>query len=260
MSGKRIAYINQKGGVGKTTMCVQTAFELAKRGSKTLLIDLDSSGDATGTIFGEETIPDSVRKNGAASSVWLYKEDHMEIVPEPHSDNLHVLGGTESLANISDADMEGMFEAAVKIVNISKDYDYVVIDTKPSFSIHFLLAMIASKHVVIPTQADKLSVKATKRTVNRINKINKTMGQKIKITGIIRTKIPGSKTVESEIFTNELTELYGDLNFKTEIKRSQKIADAMVVEVPLSDTVSRYNPAMKQMNRFIDELIDRVNS
>ena len=150
--GKVIAFSNQKGGVGKTTTCVNMSAYLATLGKKVLLIDMDAQGNATtGLGFDKSQLEKSIY------NVLIDGEEIKDVLLKTGIENLDILpssidlaGAEVELVQLKNRDKR-LSEAVEKIKN---DYDYITIDCPPSLGLLTINALAASDGAIIPIQSE----------------------------------------------------------------------------------------------------------
>lgn len=166
--GKIISFINQKGGVGKTTMAFNSAFALAEKGKKVLAIDLDPQANLTLLFEAKNNV------NLHHLLVNSIKELKVLHAPAILSDILHyskgntvvdlIPGGQElsgfdlTVAGIN-APRQLILKKFLEINNLKERYDYIVIDCPPTLGLLVINALCASDGVIIPFKADDFSLK-----------------------------------------------------------------------------------------------------
>lgn len=190
--GRIIAIANQKGGVGKTTTCINLGVGLVRKKKRVLLIDFDPQGNSTQSLgynpdMLEVTVSDVlervIEKNYTITSDYgiIHSQEGIDILP----------------ANIELATMEmkllAVYIGREKILDkyiqmISDNYDYILLDCKPSLDIITLNALTAADSVLIPVQAQFYSVKGLEQLLNTINQV---------VTGGLNTRL----TIEGILLT-----------------------------------------------------------
>lgn len=181
---------NQKGGVGKTTTTVNLGIGLANKGHKVLMIDFDPQGDMT-TCLGLKQI-DELDVTIASLMVDSFKGNKVDFTTaiKHHEENVDFIP-----SNIDLADLEMQMVSAFNRENILKNtiedlkkhYDYILIDCPPSLGMLSINALSASNEVLIPVQAQYLPAKGMTKLIETINKIQKQINRKLKISGIVLT-------------------------------------------------------------------------
>jgi len=138
---KIVAVVNQKGGVGKTTISFNLAKGLAFKRYRVLVIDNDPQGNLTSAFLEE---PEDLN----SSVLDIYREK--EVIPRAIDENLHLIGSNIHLAKVADGDFEIIFRLKEALVKWEDDYDLIIIDCLPSFGYLNMAALNASDQVLIP--------------------------------------------------------------------------------------------------------------
>lgn len=247
---KIITFLNEKGGVGKTTCTANLAAELARRGHKTLLIDSDPQAHAALVV-------------GASEQPHLYdllvrKSDWSQVI-QPISQEWH--GGTGQLAivtsNIETRAIPSLVQDAWAFDTRVRqlDMDIVVIDTPPTPSLLHSMIMLATDYVLIPTKAEYLGLNGVVKSYGHIEEI-KARRQQMNINGpdvigIIPTMFRGGVLEHKEMAT-ALRERYGALVWNP-IHQRTVWAESTRAHMP----VSQYDPASSAALESY-EVADRV--
>ena len=149
---KVISFSNQKGGVGKTSTCVNTAAALAIKGKKTLLIDMDPQGNATtGLGFSKSELENSVY------NVLIDEIPAKQAIHKTQVENLDIIPASIDLAG---AEVELVYcknrekRLNEKLAGLSEEYDFIMIDCPPSLGLLTINALSASDSVIIPNQSE----------------------------------------------------------------------------------------------------------
>ena len=208
MSGKVVSFINMKGGVGKTTLCIGIGEYLANYlNKKILFIDLDPQFNATQTLVNEFNLEDEYISNYSEGTnqktVMRLFETQQTIakrldLPEPEdvlvqlNDNMDLLPGTINLILV-ETDKDGSKAKKVKkfIQNnkLKEKYDFIFIDCPPTISVYTDAALIASDFYLVPIRIDRysiLGIKLLKQVIDRLDD-NESIG--IKPLGIVYTMV-----------------------------------------------------------------------
>ena len=210
--GKVISFSNQKGGVGKTTTCVNMAAYLAKAGRKVLLVDLDPQGNATtGLGFSKSALKKSVY------NVLIEEEEVKDNVLDTELENLWLLPANIDLAG---ADVELVYKKSREKVlkgaleKISRNYEYVLIDCPPSLGLITINALAAADSVIIPIQSEYYALEGLSQLMNTISLVRQHLNKNLKVEGVVLTMYDGrsliSKQIAAEIkkyFTKKLYEI-----------------------------------------------------
>lgn len=168
-----IAVANQKGGVGKTTTSVSIADQLARRGGRVLMLDLDPQGSLTSYF---QLDPDEV-----TGTVYQIFDDPTDLEPKATGfDNLSVVPASSALANLEKrADtLKGKGLMLKTWLSQLRGFDYVVLDTPPALGMLMINALVACDRLVVPVQTDHLALKGLERMVKVLDMLSKS-GRKI---------------------------------------------------------------------------------
>lgn len=195
--GKIISFSNQKGGVGKTTTCVNMAAYLAREGRKVLLIDLDPQGNATtGLGFSKGALKKSVY------NVLIEEEAVKDNVLDTELENLKILPANIDLAG---AEVELVYkknrEKVLKeaLEKIKSQYDYLLIDCPPSLGLITINALAAADSVVIPIQSEYYALEGLSQLMNSISLVRQHLNKSLKVEGVVLTMYDGRSIISRQI-------------------------------------------------------------
>jgi len=232
-NAKVIAFANQKGGVAKTTTTLNLAVALHELGHRVLAIDLDPQGNLT---MSQGVDPDKVEKS--MFDVLVHRMPLSEIIQKREID-LAVgsidLAGAE-IAMSTQIGRERSLEKAVDAVG--NDYDFVCIDTPPSLGLLTVNALTAADKVIVPVQCEYLSMRGLVQLQNTLEMIRENLNPGVEIEGILPTMLD-ARTVHAKEAIEILEENFGDLVFKTRIRKAIKFAEAPV----RGASVLKYDPS-----------------
>jgi chromosome partitioning protein len=217
-----IAFANQKGGVAKTTTTLNLAVAFAESGYKVLCIDLDPQGNLT---MSQGIDPDKVEKS--LYDVLVNDMPISEIIVEREIDIAVAsidLAGAE-IAMSTKIGRERSLEKALK--EVSGYYDFVCIDTPPSLGLLTINALTAANKVIVPVQCEYLSMRGLVQLQNTLKMIQENLNPEVKIEGILPTMLD-ARTVHAKEAVEILEENFGDLVFKSRIRKAIKFAEAPV--------------------------------
>jgi chromosome partitioning protein len=217
-----IAFANQKGGVAKTTTTLNLAVAFAESGYRVLCIDLDPQGNLT---MSQGIDPDKVEKS--LYDVLVHDMPISEIIVEREIDIAVAsidLAGAE-IAMSTKIGRERSLEKALK--EVSGDYDFVCIDTPPSLGLLTINALTAANKVIVPVQCEYLSMRGLVQLQNTLKMIQENLNPEVKIEGILPTMLD-TRTVHAKEAVEILEENFGELVFKSRIRKAIKFAEAPV--------------------------------
>ncbi|HEX5762107.1 MAG TPA: AAA family ATPase [Solirubrobacterales bacterium] len=217
-----IAFANQKGGVAKTTTTLNLAVAFAETGHRVLCVDLDPQGNLT---MSQGIDPDKVEKS--LYDVLVNDMPISEIIQKREIDIAVAsidLAGAE-IAMSTKIGRERSLEKALK--EVSGDYDFVCIDTPPSLGLLTINALTAANKVIVPVQCEYLSMRGLVQLQNTLRMIQENLNPDVKIEGILPTMLD-ARTVHAKEAIEILEENFGDLVFKSRIRKAIKFAEAPV--------------------------------
>lgn len=250
-----LAITNQKGGVGKTTTCVNLAASLAATRRRVLLIDLDPQGNATtGSGLDKAALPYTIYH------VLIGEKSLQEVrMPSPVG-GFDVIPANRELAG---AEVELVNEMAREtrlknaLAQLDVDYDYVLIDCPPALNLVTVNALTAAHAVMIPMQCEYYALEGLSDLVNTIKKVRAYLNPGLEIEGLLRTLFDPRNMLAQQV-SAQLTQHFGDKVYRTVIPRNIRLAEAPSYGVPvlMHDRTSKGAQAYLAL---AGELINRSN-
>jgi chromosome partitioning protein len=216
------AFANQKGGVAKTTTTLNLAVAFAECGYRVLCIDLDPQGNLT---MSQGIDPDKVEKS--LYDVLVNDVPMSEIIVKREIDIAVAsidLAGAE-IAMSTKIGRERSLEKALK--EVISDYDFVCIDTPPSLGLLTINALTAANKVIVPVQCEYLSMRGLVQLQNTLRMIQENLNPDVRIEGILPTMLD-TRTIHAKEAVEILEENFGDLVFRSRIRKAIKFAEAPV--------------------------------
>jgi chromosome partitioning protein len=227
-----IAFANQKGGVAKTTTALNLAVAFKESGHRVLAIDMDPQGNLT---MSQGVDPDKVETS--MYDVLVERTPISEAIQEREID-LAVASIDLAGAEIAMSTQIGRERALEKaLAEVEDDYDFVCIDTPPSLGLLTINALTASDKVIVPVQCEYLSMRGLVQLQNTLQMIRENLNPDVKLEGILPTMLD-SRTVHAKEAVEILEENFGDLVFKSRIRKTIKFAEAPV----RGSSVLKYDP------------------
>ncbi len=218
-----IVIANQKGGVGKTTTSINLAAALCEMGKKTLLVDLDSQGNASSACgLSQNETPPTVYDLllGEAESkecIIRAKEDGFDIVPS----NRDLMAAEIQLLELEDRELV----LKKTLEDAAMDYEFIIIDSPPSMNILTLNALAFAKHLIIPVQCEYYALEGMTGMLESIYQIKESINPKLDLMGVVRTMYDSRNSLSVEV-SAQLKKYFHDKLFWTFIPRNVRLAEA----------------------------------
>ena len=253
---KVITVTNQKGGVGKTTTSINLSFYLAKKGKKTLLIDFDPQGNATSGLG-----VDKRELKVTMCDVMLGEAELKDTILLANQKNkkFFIAPAIPELANVEVqmAEMEDKFRILKKaLATVSKEYDFVIIDSPPSLSLLTVNGMIAANYLLLPVQTEFYALEGVAQLLESMNLVKKAMNPRLQLLGVLATMYD-RRTVLSSQTLAELKRFFKDKVFETTIPRNVRLAEAPSHGVAIGQ-YDRFSKGAKAYKALADEVLERV--
>src|SRR6187399_1272697 len=227
-----ISFANQKGGVAKTTTTLNLGVAFSEHGLKVLLVDLDPQGNLT---MSHGLNPDSIERS--MFDVLVQRLPIQEVIHHTEVD-LAVSSIDLAGAELALSSMIGRERALEKaLAPVRESYDFVLVDTPPSRGLLTINALVASNGVIVPVQCEYLSLRGLVQLENTLSMIRENLNPEVGIEGILATMYD-SRTLHSREALEILEENFGDLVFKTRIRKTIRYAEAPVK----GTSVLKYEP------------------
>jgi chromosome partitioning protein len=245
---KIISLFNQSGGVGKTTLTMNLGYQLAQRGHRVLLVDMDPQASLT-NFMGVEAYK-------LAKTVY-HAIVHDEELPI-HTD-LHGLDLAPTNIQLSGAEMELVLaefrEVRLKdaLEPVQDRYQFILIDCPPSLAILSYISLVASTHVLVPIQTHYKSLIGCDMLLDTVARVRQRANRKLKIAGFIPTMHEG-QTVQGKISLSTVqNQLSNIATVFPPIPRAIAFADAAQLHEPLALSCPKH-PVVNILNQITDAL------
>ena len=223
---KIIAIANQKGGVGKTTTCVNLSAALNTLGKRTLLVDCDPQGNATsGMGVSKSTRPNTYDMliNGKAADESVVHTPFGDVIPT---------GKELAAASVELIDIEHReFVLKKALLPLYSDYDYIFIDCPPSLELLTVNALVAADSVLIPMQCEYYALEGIADLTTSIKLCSKRLNRRLSIEGIVLTMYDARMNLTTQV-ANELRRHLPGKVYQTTIPRSVRLSEAPSHGVP----------------------------
>jgi len=246
-----IVFVNQKGGVGKTTSAINIGAALASLDHRVLLIDFDPQGNLSSGVGGS---PDGAGCYLVISGLRQLKD---VIIPTKvpglflAPSSIDLSGATVELVDKEDRN-EYLKRA---VATVEADYDFILVDCPPSLGILTLNGLNAANEVIIPLQCEYFALEGLSLILQTIGLVQKSMNPSLKVSGILLTMFDG-RTKLSQQVVRQVSEYFRDRVFKTIVPRNIRLSEAPSHGLP----VLQYDPACigsRSYKAVAEELINR---
>jgi chromosome partitioning protein len=249
-----IAVTNQKGGIGKTTTCLNLAACAAQEGKKTCLIDLDPQANLTKTLVqlpeGQPTIFDCLNRFAKLP----------EIVMETTMQNLFLVPSRSNLAGLERAgadDPEMPYWLNRELKPHADKFDLILIDTPPTLGALTINALTAAKYLLVPIQPSFLPLQGTHDLLETFRLVQNRLNIDLELLGVLITMYDSRTTLAKEAI-EEIQYAFEEKVMKAKIRRSIKIEES-----PASgQSVLSYAPRSQGAEDYLRaywELMNRIN-
>lgn len=227
---KIYAIANQKGGVGKTTTCVNLAASLVATKKRVLLVDLDPQGNATmGSGISKNEIEQSIyevltQRASIRDCLILSESGKYQVLPA---------NGDLTAAEVEMLAMENKERRLQNALNEIRDqFDYILIDCPPSLNMLTLNALAACDSVIIAMQCEYYALEGLSALVNTIQQIQRVLNPNLKIEGLLRTMYDPRNSLTNDV-SAQLHQHFGDRLYRTCIPRNVRLAEAPSFGMPV---------------------------
>jgi chromosome partitioning protein len=254
-----IAVANQKGGVGKTTTTANLGAALTLRGCNVLLVDLDPQGNLTSAFGLEKDVQQTVAESLLDRRVPLPVVSVVNGAAQ-HADARH-LSVVPAAVGLASAEAQLMnklgreLRLRDQLLNVSDNYDYIMIDTPPSLGVLTINALVAASRVIIPTEARFFSLQGLQMLEESIEEILY-LNPRLEVLGILLSKMDRRLKEERQV-AQYLRQRWGVRVFGTEVATNSKILEAGSA----GTSVFHYQGADKAVDAYLalaDEVITRA--
>ena len=226
-----IAVVNQKGGVGKTTTCINLGGGLAKKDFRVLIIDLDPQSNASLGI--------GINVHHFSSSIYdvlVHNMDLEQVIVPTYLKNLEIAPATSLLtgAQLEIADLlgrEGILRTSVwKMLNTGvRHYDYVIIDSSPSLNLLTINGLVAAQTLLVPIQAHYFSLEGMRELFSTVNIVKERINSQLEVLGILPTLVDLRTRTNREVlaqlkeYFKEKSVDFAEYNVQSDVKKREEM-------------------------------------
>ncbi len=252
MGAKIVTFVNQKGGVGKTTTAVSLAAALGRRGQKVLLIDLDPQANATSALGIDGSDRDGIYhalldETPLEECIVPVEEEQISLVPS----NRDLSGAEVELVPV----MARERRLTNAVHGLRDSYDWILIDCPPSLGLLTINALTASDSVVIPVQCEYMALEGLSRLIETLELVRRNLNPSLNVLGVALTMFDGRTRLAQQV----VDEVRGHFpqTFATIIPRSVRLSEAP----SHGQSIFRYEPGGRGATAYdalSSELLARV--
>lgn len=256
---KIIAFVNQKGGVGKTTSSINLAASLGLIGKKSLLIDLDPQGNSTTGV--------GVNKGETKASIYelfVGKAELKDVIVKTAFKNLYVIPASINLAGVDmelmemsrqDSSFVAQLQLKKQLGQLKDVFDYIILDCPPSLGLITTNALAAANSVIIPVQCEFFALEGIMQLLNSIMIAQKKLNKSLEIEGVLLTMLDNRTNLGLEV-VEEIKSYFKDKVYDTIIPRLVRLSEAPSHGKP----IHAYDPKSRGTEAYINlakEVIER---
>ena len=252
MAARVVTFVNQKGGVGKTTTAVSLATALGRKGQKVLLVDLDPQANSTSALGVDggdlPGVYDALLDEAPlADCVVALAEEQVSLVPA----NRELSGAEVELVPV----MARERRLANALYPIRGQFDWILVDCPPSLGLLTINALTASDSVVIPVQCEYMALEGLSRLVETLELVRRNLNPGLEVLGVLLTMFDGRTRLAQQV-VDEVRKHFPQ-TFDTIIPRSVRLSEAP----SHGESIFRYDPggrAATAYDALAAELLVRV--
>ena len=240
---KTIAIVNQKGGVGKTTTCVNLAAAVKAAGKRVLLCDFDPQANATSGMGVDKTTSNGVYDaliNGVETAQLIVSTPYGDVLPS----SADLAGATVEL--IAAPHRERQLDMALS--SVKDTYDLIFVDCPPSLELLTLNALCAADGILVPVQCEYFALEGLSDLMATLRTVKRRMNPRLEIFGVALTMFDGRTNFSAQV-SQEVRRHFPGKVFSTVVPRNIRLAEAPSHGVPITayDKISRGAAAYRAM-------------
>ncbi|MFI3293242.1 MAG: ParA family protein [Rikenellaceae bacterium] len=257
MNTRIITVSNNKGGVAKTTTCVTLLQALAKRGYRVLGIDLDPQRNLSIALGAKSkvTIVNAFNDH-------INMNDNVALPIENIRENLDVVSASPMLEGmeqmlVAQPSRENILRAFIARTLKIEQYDFIIIDTRPSLGVLTTNAIVASTDIIVPIETDFLAIQGVLDLIKKLKRVISLTNPNLNILGFVATKYNKGVNMNDNAL-RYLYDTYKDIMFESVIHKNIALSESISKCVSIYD----YKPdskGAKDYDNLADEILTRIN-
>ena len=252
MNAHKVIFYNQKGGVGKTTSCVNLGSALASMDKKVLLIDFDAQCNLTGAVSGNP-------KKSNIYQVFTGDIPAVGAVQTTIFKNLYLIPGSVDVSALAlELVDENNREFILKTVleSLDSDFDFILLDCGPSLGLETMNGLAWADSIIIPLQCEYFAMEGLNLLMRTITNVKKELNPGLRVLGILFTMYK-KRSLLNEQVVEDISQFFGDMVFKTIIPRNVRLAEAPSHGLPIN-YYDKSSAGSKAFAELAKEVIDRA--
>lgn len=221
--GKIISIFNQKGGVGKTTTCINLSAGVGKKGKKVLLVDIDPQGNSSSGLGINKSEVEVLLYDIITEDINIY-----DGIYETSAENVSIIPSNNNLAGLEiELAKGGNWEDTIKntLEKVRDEFDYIFIDCPPSLGILSVMGLIASDSVIIPIQCEYYALEGVVQLVETMNLVKDNYNPKLEIEGVVLSMFDGRTNLSIQV-VEEVKKAFKSKVYSSIIPRNVRLAEA----------------------------------
>ena len=217
---KTIAIVNQKGGVGKTTTCVNLAAALVEKGQRVLLCDFDPQANSTSGMGVDKTLSKGIYNvmiGEVATREALVHTKYGDVLPS----NKALAGAGIELIGMENRE----FLLKNALAQVADDYDFMFIDCPPSLELLTLNALCAADSIMVPVQGEYFALEGLSDLMNTVRIVRRSLNPRLELEGVLLTMFDGRTNLALQV-AEEVKHYFPGKVYATVIPRNVRLSEA----------------------------------